>query len=367
MSVLTLEKIKALEKLTSDPSITVVVPTNRLMPERQQDPIAVKNAMKEAADKLLSKYNEKEIFYLIKKLDEAGQQIDYAMTLDSLVFFISKEITLIYYLPFKLKQKVTIGNTFDTQQLLSALRKSPSYWVLAISHKPTRLFNVVHDSVDEITETAEKAQKEIGFPFVWHFDVTSDRELLAVGTGDRDSRYLSDIDREFMQDIDKRLDNYLLDNDLPLILLGTVKNISYFKEISKHKNRIIGSKDGDYATAKLEQIAKDSWSVMQQYLKDEQKAAMQLIDEAHSQKKLATGIDDVLGVAQAGQIRILVLEEDAELSANASQNKYNSHEKNLDVTDFLIDTVYQKDGKVIFVPNNSLEEFGKVCAILRYK
>lgn len=366
MSKLTLEDIRSLEKMVSDPSVTIIVPTNRLMPDRQKDPISVKNAMKEAADKLLAKYSKDQAIQLIEQLDELGQKVEYAKTLDCLVFLLNRDFSAIYYLPFKLNQKVTIDKTFDTQQLIRGFRQSPQYWVLAVSHKPARLFSCVKDSCVEMTESAEKEQKEIAFPFYWYYDVTSDRELLAVGTGDLSAKYLTERDREFMRDVDKRLDNFLFDNDYPLVLLGTIENISNFKEVSKHKDRVVGSREGDYSSAELNKVEKDALSVMSEYLKNEQKAVLNLIDEANSQKKLSTGIQDVLSIAKLGQVRLLVLEENAQFDLKLNQPLLGIEESD-NLVDYLLDEVYAKDGKVAFVSEGELEHFGKVCAILRYR
>lgn len=368
MSIMSLNDIKRLQALRAEPSITIILPTHKTirgtMPERNADPIEVKNALKEAEELLIKKFGKDKAVEFDKLLDDVGTRIDYSKTLDSLVLFISKDISEIYYLPIKLKRLVDISDRFVLEGLIRAFELSPVYWVLELSKNSARLFSAAKDQLKEMTVTAEKNQKETGFPFKWHYDITNDEKRLAVGTGYLDAKYLTDMEKEFMRDIDKRLEDYLAGNDLPLVLLGIAPNVALFKEVSKHKSRVIGEADGDWVhPAGKDMIAQKAWQVMQEYLEESNQAILEMIDDATSQKKFVSGLDAVLKAAQNGQVRILVLEDDAANSSNSNNLNVDSVNK----IENLIDLVFEKDGKVSFVPNGLLDKDNKICAVLRYK
>ena len=72
------------QKIREYPCLTITLPTHRSSPENRQDPIRVKNLVKEATERLLEDHNSREIAPLLTRLDKLAENIDYRDTLDGL-------------------------------------------------------------------------------------------------------------------------------------------------------------------------------------------------------------------------------------------------------------------------------------------
>ncbi len=86
------------------------------------------------------------------------RDIDYRYALDGLAIFVNHDFARKFYLPFPVKERVIIDESFATRDLVLTMNRSSRYWVLALSEKPTRLFEGARDTLAEITD--------YGFPMV---------------------------------------------------------------------------------------------------------------------------------------------------------------------------------------------------------
>lgn len=370
---MTRDDIKILKKYRSYPSITIIAPTHRTMPDRLKDPIKVKDLVNQATNMLLNEFDKRDVSGLINSLNELAGQIDFSKTLDGIAFFVNKNIAIAYDLPFKVEEKVCINRQFEIRELLRTLNRSKLYWILSISKKPARLFKATLGYIDEIIDSQEMQENMKGFPFQLNYDVTSDRELLAVGTGYKDSTYLTQFDKEFLRQLDNLLAPYLSNNG-PLIILGTEKNRAYFQEVTKHKNLIVGQVEGDFSNSTIQEIQNVVEKIIKEDLNHETEKILKLFNEAIGDLKFSSGLKDTWHKAIEGRIDTLLIEDN--YSVPGSINKDNNefivlYDHNVplvetDIVDDLIDEVLARDGKVVFVKDGQLKDHDHVASILRY-
>lgn len=364
---MTRNDVKNLKKYQGYPSITILVPTYRTIPEKLKDKINVKNAISKSIDILLNNFDKKEIMPFAEKLDELVSKIDFSKTLDALAFFVNKDISLVYYLPFKVEEKVTVDKFFDVRDLEIALNKAQFFWVLALSKKPTRLFKSNFEYIEEIIDPES-------FPYQRDYDVTSDKTLYGYGIGNLDSKYITDEGKQFMIEVDDLLNKYISKEKWPIILLGTEKDRNYFYQASKHKDDIIGQVEGDFCNASIIDIEKEAKKVIENYFKLKQEEALKLLDTAIGELKFCSGIKETWHQALQGRIRILLVEENYTIFGSVNKENpeniilYDHQIKSSesDLVNELIDQVILHDGKVVFLDDDKLKNYDHVAAILRY-
>ncbi|MCX8061942.1 MAG: hypothetical protein N3D16_05125 [Anaerolineales bacterium] len=139
--------ILLLQQIKGYPLVTITLPTHRTAPENRQDPIRVKNLVRQAAERLLSELTKRETEPLLRNLDQVANQIDYRYTQDGLAMYIHQDFARLFYLPFPLKERVVIDQSFFTRDLVYALNRTQRYWVLVLSEKATRLYEGAYDSL----------------------------------------------------------------------------------------------------------------------------------------------------------------------------------------------------------------------------
>lgn len=370
------EDVKKLQEFKGYPSITILVPTHRTMPGRMQDPIRVKDLIGQATDRLLEEFEKREVLSLIRTLDELERNIDYTKVLDGLAIFVSSEYSHVFDLPFEISEKVIIDSSFYLRDVIKGMNRSPNYWVLSLSHKPTRLYQGVRDNLKEIVDPVELQRNMQGFPFEYNYDVTSGRELLALATGDLDAKYRDDQYKiHFFRLVDDLFSKYYVTNQWPIILLGTKDNRAYFEQVTKHKGAIAGQIEGDFNRTPTKEIGELTSIKIAEYLQRERKEVLEMFNEAIGKLRHAFGVRELWRLAQEGRIQFLLVEEGFTQPASVNEDDpdliFTYVDSTLpgisdDIVDSIIDEVLDKGGNVYFVDPGSLKEYENIAAILRY-
>lgn len=143
--------IQLLQAIRGYPALSILLPTHRTAPANRQDPIRVKNLVRQAQERLLAEFSQRDLAGLFARLDALVNTIDYRYTLDGLALFVNADIARAFMLPFTLKERVVVDESFATRDLVFALNRTPRYWVLALSEQPTRLFEGTRETLIEVT------------------------------------------------------------------------------------------------------------------------------------------------------------------------------------------------------------------------
>ena len=353
-----------LQAIKEYPSVSILMPTHRTFPENQQDIIRVRNLIKEAKNRLIKEFGKRESEVLIKKLDNIAEEVDFNNTLDGLAIFVNKHTSKIFYLPFKVLERVIIDETFATRDLVFAINRSPRYWVLVLSEKPTRLFEGFHDTLNEI--------KNNDFPFV--YEEPGESESLPGGRDIKNPTYRADQSKNFFRNVDNKFNKYFKEEKLPIGLLGVDKNLAFFKEVASNNEHVITSVSGNYDKLSPHELSKIIWLPVKKKLDEARQNIFERLDNAIRLKKFVSGIDEVWQTAQQGKGETLVVEEDYRESAKIDSktqhliltDKKDQADVTEDAVDEVIEKVIAKGGKVVFVNNDSLEKYSRIAMILRY-
>jgi len=357
------QDINLLQRIRSYPSITITVPTHRTSPENQRDPINVKNLISEVTDRLLKEFSKKEMEPILTRLEDVTNQIDFRNTLDGLGIFVNRDFSRIVYLPFMLKKRVVIDETFMTRDLVFAMNRSPRYWVLVLSEKPTRLYEGIRDNLEEF--------KDNNFPIV--HTGPGGEGALPGGFGKRKSAYRDERHEQFFRKVDDALKIIMANDPLPLIVVGVDRYQSFFNKITNHTNSIFGILTGSHDKTSSSELAKLVWPVMKEKLRENRLKIFDELEIAVSQGKFVSSIGEVWRMANEGRGRLLVVEEDYHFPARIDKDgnllpadDANSPDVMDDAVDDVMENVLSKQGQVVFVDNGTLEKHQRIALILRY-
>lgn len=373
--MITKQDIKKLQEHQGYPSISIFVQTHKAMPERMQDPIRVKDMVKEATEKLFSESEKEKVLDLVKALNNLVEQIDYTQTLDGLALFVAHNFAKSYILPFAVHQKVVIDKIFATKELVKGMSITNPFWVLSISHKPARLFKGQGTHLVEVIEDPELQLNMQGFPFKLNYDVTSGSKWQAYSVGDLDANYIAHQLDYFMHQLDDLLLKKMANEHLPLVIIGTQKNRADFEKVTRFKKDIIAQIEGDYTHLGAPEIEKIVNKQMAQYFEKEQAKTIAYLNEAVGKEHCVFGVKDVWRNARIGRVRTLIVEENYEVPAYIDEKNPDEvllYEKNntpgayKDLIDDIVSKVFHSKGKVLFVKDGSLSKFEKIAAILWY-
>jgi hypothetical protein len=356
--------VRLLQQIRGYPCLTILLPTHRTPPNNRQDPVRLKNLVGEAADRLLSEFSKREVEALLKRLEELAGTIDFTRALDGLALFVNQDFARASILPFTVKERVVIDETFATRHLVKALNRSMRYWILVLSEKPTRLYEGMNGILEEIQEN--------GFPMA--HEGPGGEAPLPGGFGIKKSAYRDEYFQKFLRSVDAALKTVLAGDDLPVILTGVDRHLAFFNELTGHKASIIGTVTGSHDKTSPHELSKLAAPLIEKYLADKRREALEQLDKAIGAKKSASTIGDVWALAHEGRAELLLVEEGFRYAA-----RLHADGKTLlpaddpsapgaidDAVDEIIEEVLNKQGKVIFVETGKLSEHGRIAVVLRY-
>jgi len=345
------------------PAVSILMPTHRTHPDNQQDPIRLRNLIADATRQLTDRFPKPEANSVINRLNALVEQIEYRYTLDGLALFVSQEVTRTFYLPFVLKEQLSVGEGFITRDLVFAFNRTPRYWVLALSDIATRLYEGTRESLVEITEGGFPVQRE--GPGV--------TEPMPGGFGIRRSAHRDEYDRQFLRLVDEALQPFLVDDPLSLIILGVETDQVIFSDISRHANLVVGKIMGSYEKTPPHELVQLASPIMDAHLGALRDEVLNQLGQAVGARQYDSGLQMVWKAAQEGRVATMILEQDYHAPAhNESAQQQLQFIEQPNVSDMenavndLIELVMAKGGRVVFVEKDSLKDYQHVAAILRY-
>ncbi len=351
--------LNSLMQVKEYPCVSIILPTYRTAPDNQKNAIRIKKLVREAGDKLEQELGKKDARDLIDKIQKLAAQVDISRTLDGLALFVSKEVSQMVDIPFRVRERLIIDKTFATRDLIMGVNRATHYYILDLSLFRARLISCFRDQAVEITEN--------GFP------VQSEFPMLELNPSDFSREKEKQI-KEFFNKVDKIfLNHYHVDPTL-LVLAGVQKNLALYREVADVKDIIFGQLEGNYEAVSAHDLGKKAWEVVREKTKKERHSALNDLQKAISARRLASGISDVWRLANEGRISTLVAEQEYHISAGLEENNTlvldtsNLPENKImpDAVDEVAEIVMEKGGKVVFVDDGTLGNHHKIAAILRY-
>lgn len=354
--------------------ISVIVPTHRLSPERRVDRIEVDSAIAKVKEHLRYGHTKAEVTPLLQSLDELYKQIDFNHNAEGIGLFVSSNIRKLVPFFFPVKEKLRIGNSFETRDLLYHVYYARPYLALLLTEKGAKLFQGRFDQLAEV--------KDIHFPAKHEDDYEYNRPVRGssfVGHAftkefERDKTQLEELHYEdFLHHVDETLNSYIVDDTL-LVLTGAKKDVAYFKKITKHTN-IAGEILGNYLYMPINELGSSTWNIIRSFLDDRKQNLINGFEEKIGEAQGVTGITDVWKATKEGRGLMLLVEKDYSVPGYLiNGDDYNLHlhppkklhEVMPDAVSSLIELVFEKNGDVVIVENGSLANYHGMALITRY-
>lgn len=367
------KEIEDLLSKSDAPSVSIIIPVHRISPERITDEGIVNKAVNRAKELLKKEYEKVDNKQLIKSIDELVHDIDYLHSKDGIGIFASAGITKVIKFPFPVVEKIKVGDTFDTRDLLYYADTVSDYYVFSISKKHLHLYMGKGEDLREI--------KNDDFPINYEesYEYSKPSRGTSFGNTLKDFEKDKSVVQEmrlidFLRTADPLIGKYVNDK-IPLVISGGSKEVADYLQITQHTKKIIGKVIGNYNFNGDMKLASLSWEEVQNYFKNRNKT---IISDLHELGKdmLASGVEKVWKTAQEGKGLELIVEKDFESPGFITNDGYGLKlEKPVDTEKYLhvdntveriINIVREKKGKVIFVDNGEMKDFGGIALKLRY-
>ena len=231
--------LKSLRETKANPAVSIFVSTHREHPDNEQDPIALKNQLKVAEERLTNEYDKRTATTILGNIQAKTDELNHNYNLDTLAIFASTDDVKVIRMPIDTKARVVISDRFATRDLVRDMASAVQYYTVVLTRDSARLIEASNDRVIREFDKDDDAQsnmENIAFP-------VENNGLYTTGSGgsDRSSNNESSYLKEFFNQVDKSVQELWGENKMPLVIVGDAKNIGYYKEVCDRPDNIIAT------------------------------------------------------------------------------------------------------------------------------
>lgn len=365
--------LKSLAETRANPAVSIFVKTHRTHPENEQDSIALKNQLKDAEDRLVEQYDKRTADTIMEKVRAKTDELDNNYNLDTLAIFATADDVQVLRLPFDAKERVIIGEKFATRDLVRDMSEAVHYYVLVITSEYARLIEATNDRVvKEIGGESERQSQmsELTFP-IKNTSLPTGSKADRTGSSDDDS-YL----KEFMNRVDKSMQEFRNIDPLPVILVGDSRTLGFYEQVVDNDSFIIGKVDHlpNLKDGRAEDIVAGVQELVENKRLTRYETAQGELEKARNEKMVRTDLQQIYRSAVEGNAVKLLVRQGHIVPATIDESALTllvSDDATADgVTDDavseIIEIVSHNGGEVVFVPQDKMDEKEPIALITRY-
>ncbi len=356
------EKLVELLQVKESPCISIIKQNDNPSINNEKLRIEVKNGVKAAVEELEKQDYDKR---LIKKLEERmmalEESVQYNNYLRGVGLFVSANVAEVLYFPMEVKPKVIVDDSFEIRDLLLQVNRTFQYDVLVLSKKKTRFFNGFGKDLQEVLDSDIPKGAE---------DFLKRENKAGTDPAKTESIALEKYARE--------LDHFLrlhAPMQMPLILMGDVKLLGYFRKYAKRPTKIIGEIEGSYDDMRVSEISEKINEQLREFSEKWEDQLLAAIQDDIDRLRYAAGIQEVWQAAAMKEARMLLTEHGYRVEGYSTKDGLffvfdpefapdgDFHE---DAIDDLAEMVLAQGGESYFLAPGKLEKFDKVLLTTRF-
>jgi hypothetical protein len=355
------EIIEITDEVHYRPAISIIMPFEPKMSLKTDLINSLKIAADKAEQELQYNYPDEMNMVVMQKLTAIVRTLNFSTHKKSIAIYVSPVFEKILYLDIPVEEKITVGDSFEIQDLLSIKKQTQQYLVLMLSNRESRMYLGDPSSLARILSNTP----ECIFNYV-------------NGASERAANFQKQIEpqeiitNKLLLHTDKTLDIILNTYPLPLFIFGTEKIINHFKRITKHALAVTAYTADYFEEITIPELKRKLQPLINNWEKIKEKHLLNQIGAAVVKNKVAAGIRNVWGEAMNRKGKLLLIEKNykyAGAQGNIDEVIYHAVEpyckfsciKNL--VDEVIEKVLENGGDVEFVSGDLLKGYQHIMLI----
>ncbi len=383
MNILKTSDLESLMAKREGVCVSIYMPTHKMGPGTQQDPIRLKNLLKKA-EELMADYGMRNSVakeFLKPAYDLIPDNLYWSYQDSGLALFVTDGFNAIHKLPLSFEELVTVSDRFHLKPLLPLLQEDGEFYLLALSQKSVRLFQGDRRTMNEVE--LEGVVKSIDETL--KYDVLQ-KQLTMHGSGPGPSgkregavfhgHGASEDPKEevlrFMRDVDRGLKPLLSNNKAPLVLACVEYLFPIYKEANTFPNLLDNWVSGNPNGFSSGELHQEAWKTVEPaFSKSQEDAAAKYYDLAGT-GRTSKDLRKVLDTAIAGRVDTLFVALGVQSWGyyNSEANTVELHAErepgDEDLLDLAAIQTFLHGGTVFAVEPDKVPDDRHLAAILRY-
>jgi hypothetical protein len=398
MSLLPRNEIESLLRASGGPCVSIFLPTFRAGGERQQNPIRLKNVVRDVAERLEGDWGMRspdadDLLEPIKRLVDDNSF--WLHQQDGLILFRSPDVFKSFQVPMQLNELAVVEERFHLKPLLPLLSGDGDghFYILSLSRKNIRLLSGSRFRIDEIdleskgvpnsfTEALgdlerRPSQFQGGSSKTPHrFSMGKKGSPTFAGHGTQEDDLGAEL-RNFLERFDDALARLDIDRKAPVVLAGVEYLLPIYRDVATtFQNICEDALTGNMEGEKAEDLQAAAWEIVEpHFLADRRKAAERFGDLKGSGRS-STDLAAILPAAHEGRVDTLFVARGVRVWGSydvenrkmkpQSDQKSSSKNGNEDLLNLAAVQAYLNGGKVFVVNPQEVPDSKQAAAIFRY-
>ena len=276
MDILTRIELEQLMRKEQQGCVSIYMPTHRTGTDAQQDPIRLKNLLREAENLLsVQGIGRREVQNMLEPASMLVQDFNFWQhQSDGLAIFITSNKVRHYRLPLNFEEFVAVMDHFHIKPLLPLFTGDGQFYILALSQNEVRLLNGTRHSVDQADIGQVGAAWLEAIPSINHqmsLQLHSSGSISGMpGSGSvtfhgqgggSDESAKQELLRYFHL-VSDGLTEFLQADQAPLVLAGVEYLLPIYKEANTYPNLIDTVIKGNPDLLSADELHKSAWEIL---------------------------------------------------------------------------------------------------------
>jgi hypothetical protein len=388
MDILTRAELEQLMRKEQQGCVSIYMPTHRTGIDAQQDPIRLRNLLREA-EKQLSAQNigRREVQNMLEPASKFLQDSYFWQhQSDGLAIFITFNRVRRYRLPLNFEEFVVVMDRFYIKQLLPLFTGDGQFYILALSQNEVRLLNGTRYSVSEVDIGQVGGSLAEAIPSVNHQislqlhtsgpsgGVSGSGSVTIHGQGGGSEESAKKELLRYFRLIADGLKEFLQGNQAPLVLAGVEYLLPIYKEANTYPNLVDTVIKGNPDLLSADELHKSAWEIIGPIFQAAKEAAFAHYQQlaGHARERVADTLEKIVPAAYHGQVETLFVAAGEQKWGilNPVTSEIELHDQMESGDEPLLDLAsvhtYLKGGTVYAVESQVVPGGASAAAVLRY-
>jgi predicted transcriptional regulator len=374
-------QVSKLLEISSGPCVSIFMPTHRGGPETLQDPIRLKNLLRDITQRLttdgLRSTEIKKLLAPVNNLLNDSQFWQYQC--DGLALFLSPGLFRSYRLPVEFQELSVVSDHFHLGPILPLFTSEDRFYVLALSQNQVRFFQGSRNKISEqslegvpqsLSEALGGAQPDMHLQY--HTAAATGAGRLPAIYHGREVEVASDSNLQlYFREIDRGL-CALLEGQAPLILATVESLVPVYRQVNHYPFLAEQYVPGNPDHSRQEDLHLQAWPIAEAYFQKAQEQAATQCREFQGTPRASSDLGEIIFAARDGRIATLFVTAGVQrwgkLDWKARQLEL--REAPLTGDEDLVNTAvtltYATGGKVFAVSANRMPVPETAAAVFRY-
>ena len=385
MENLTLDQLKKLAQQTANPSISLFLPTHRTGQDTRQDPIRLKNLLRDAEHHFLnSGMGPREVSAILQPAQALlNDSYFWRHQYDGLAVFLAADNFHSYRLPYCVEELLIIAQSYYVKPVLPLFQNNGHYYILAISQNEVRLFEGTRHSVGQIdlpaeiptslNEALKLDEPEVQLQMHTGSSPGGASTGMFHGQGSGAEEKEAGIEH-YLSLVDSGLKKTFREQQAPLVLAGVDYLLPIYRRVSDYAHIMPEGITGSPEHLRAEQLQEQAWPIVEPYFRQAVEKIMAQYRQLAGTEKAADNIKEIVAAAVNGRVDRLVIAVDTQVwglfNPDTGEIVYYQEgqrkEDHLPLLDFAAVQTLQNGGTVFAVSQDEMPTKSAIAAVFRY-